>query len=203
MRSPRRGHARACGGWGVRSAVRLAALLGLVGFSVGAAACSSNSGSGRATTALPAPVVQGTILKVADFPAAVAAVVVERGEPQQLVEVNATPDGVNVFVPAGATNEVAYFYANGQLQAPGAPVPISSAPFDPAGIDLGLGATLVRRTQEQFPGATVVSVALLQLPDQGVRWALRSRSARGGLLNALYTTAGELVSVTPASDPAG
>lgn len=147
--------------------------------------------------------VQGTILKVADFPAAVAAVEAERGGAQQLVEVNATPDGVNVFVPADDANEVAYFYADGQLQAPGAPAPISSAAFDRAGIDLGLGAALVQRTQEQFPGATVVSVALLQLPDQGVRWALRSRSARGGLLNAIYTATGELVSVAPATEPAG
>jgi hypothetical protein len=167
-------------------------------------ACSSaGRGSASSSTGPATSVVQGTILKVADFPAAVAAVEAARGGPQQLVEVNATPDGVNVFAAADATHEVAYFYEHGTLQAPGAPAPISSAPFDRTGIDLGLGSTLVERTQQQFPGATVVSVALLQLPDGGLRWALRSRSPLGGLLNVIYTPSGELVSVAPAQEPAG
>jgi len=147
--------------------------------------------------------VQGTLLKVADFPAAVAAVEAARGGPQQLVEVNANADGVNVFVAADPETEVSYFYTGGALQAPGQPVPISSAPFDHTGIDLTLGTELVQRTQDQFPGATVVSVALVQVPDDGLRWAIRSRSSRGGLLNVLYSPTGDLVTVAPAEEPAG
>ena len=79
----------------------------------------------------PRPVVQGTLLKVADFPAAVAAVEAARGGPQQLVEVNATPDGVNVFVAADAGHEVAVLlrgrHAAGARRSRHR---ISSAPFD-------------------------------------------------------------------------
>ena len=95
-----------------------------------------------------------------------------------------------MFVAADPQTEVSYFYEGGALQPAGPPAPISSAPFDHAGIDLTLGAKLVQRTQDQFPGATVVSVALVQVPDEGLRWAVRSRSSRGGLLNVLYSPTG-------------
>jgi hypothetical protein len=140
--------------------------------------------------------VAGTVLRTADFPAAVAAVEAERGPGQRYVEVNATPDGVNVFVAVDESDEVAYYFTDGRLEPPGEAAPQTSTPFTLDGIDLAIGERLVRETEERFPGATVVSAALVQLPE-GLRWALRSRSSQGGLLNVLFSPTGELTSVTP------
>jgi hypothetical protein len=157
------------------------------------AGCSAESaGPGPTTTTIAASVLQAD-----DFPAAVQAVEEARGGPQRYVELNATPDGVNVFVAVDASDEIAYYYTRGELEVPGPEQPQTSAPFTLEGIDVGLADDLVAQTQARFPGATVVSAALLHVPDQGLRWALRSRSARGGLLDVLYTPGGELVSVSP------
>jgi hypothetical protein len=173
--------------------------LGLAGLGAVAACSSDSSGSpgSAATPTRPAPVTQGTVLKVGDLAAAVQAVEATRGGPQRYVELNATPDGVNVFV-ADAGDELAYYYTGGQVQPPGAPVPQSSPPFTLDGVDLGLAPALVERTQQRFPGSVVTSLALVDVDDQGLRWALRSRSARGGLVNVFYTPTGELASVAPA-----
>jgi hypothetical protein len=157
-----------------------------------AGACSSEEAADPTTT-----VLTDTVLRVADFPAAVAAVEAERGPGQRYVELNATPEGVNVFVAVDATNEVSYYYRDGQLEPASAPQPQTSPPFTLDGLDLSLGERLVLDVQQRFPGATVVTAALVQLPE-GVRWALRSRSPQGGLLNVLFTPTGELASVAPA-----
>ncbi len=161
-----------------------------------AAGCSS--GTGAAAPTAPTAVT-GSVLAVGAVPAAVQAVEAARGGPQRYVEINATPDGVNVFVATDATNEVGYYFTGGRLEPAGAPEPQTSPPFELAGIDLALAAALVERTQQQLPGSTVVSVALVEVSGEGLRWALRSRSALGGLLNVLYTPAGDLVSVSPAT----
>jgi hypothetical protein len=183
----------------LRSSQLLFALgLGLTGLGA-VAACSSDSSGAPSSAATPTtvPVTQGTVLKVGDLAAAVQAVEATRGGPQRYVELNATPDGVNVFV-AEAGDELAYYFTGGQLQPPAAPVPQSSPPFTLDGVDLGLAPALVERTQQQFPGSVVTSLALVDVDDQGLRWALRSRSARGGLVNVFYTPTGELASVAPA-----
>ncbi len=147
--------------------------------------------------------MHGTILEVTDIPAAVRAVEAARHGRSRYVEINASADGVNVFVADSPTTEVAYFYAGGKLQPPGAPEAQASPPFDLGTIDPAVGARLVQQTQDHFPGATVTEVALLEVGDQGLRWALRSRSSRGGLLDSFYTPNGELASVAPApSQPA-
>jgi hypothetical protein len=138
-----------------------------------------------------------SLVKVGDFSAAVEAVEDERGEGQRYVEINATPEGVNVFVAVDDTDEVSYFFTEGGLEPAGEPTAQTSTPFTLDGVDLALGERLVDETHERFPGANVVSVALLQLPE-GLRWALRSRSIQGGLLNLLFTPTGQLVSVAPA-----
>jgi hypothetical protein len=165
--------------------------LGLVAMAGG---CSSVTGTTPASTATTAT---ASVLQADDFPAAIQAVEEVRGGPQRYVELNATPDGVNVFVAVDATDEVAYYYTDGALEAPGPEQPQTSTPFTLDGIDVGLADDLVTQTQARFPGATVVSAALVHVPDQGLRWALRSRSARGGLLDVLFTPGGELVSVAP------
>jgi hypothetical protein len=157
------------------------------------AGCSGRDEDAASTTT----VATTTVLRAADFPDAVAAVEAERGPGQRYVEINATPEGVNVFVAVDETNEVSYYFTDGALQPAGDPAPQTSKPFSVEGLDLSLGERLVLDVQQRFPGATVVSVALLELPE-GLRWALRSRSAQGGLLNVLFTPAGELSSVAPA-----
>jgi hypothetical protein len=127
----------------------------------------------------------------------VAAVEAERGPGQRYTEINATPEGVNVFVAVDGSDEVACYFTEGRLEPPGEATPQTSTPFTLDGIDLSLGDRLVQQTVERFPGATVVSAALVQLPE-GLRWAVRSRSAQGGLLNILFSPTGELLSVAPA-----
>ena len=78
------------------------------------AGCSGGEPTSPATTA-----AAGSVLRTADFPAAVAAVEAERGPGQRYVEINATPEGVNVFVAVDAEDEVAYYFTDGRLEPPG------------------------------------------------------------------------------------
>jgi hypothetical protein len=168
------------------------ALLGLV-------ACSSDEGgrgAGSSTT-----VKQGSELRAGDLGAAVAAVEAALGGPQQYAEINATTEGVNVFVASSATEEVAYFYRSDDaaLDPPAGPDPLQSTPFALDGVDVGIAPSLVQQLQEQFPGSEVVQLALVDIEEQGLVWALRSRSARGGLLNVFFSPSGALLAVDPAS----
>jgi hypothetical protein len=146
-------------------------------------------------------VKQGTELRVGDLPAAVAAVEAELGGSQRYAEINLTTGGVNLFVASSDTEELAYYYdsTTGELQAPDAPTPLSGPPFTLDDLDLTLAPSLVQQLQDQFPGSQVLQVAVVQLEDQGLVWALRSQSALGGLLNVFFAPTGALLAVDPAS----
>ena len=162
------------------------------------AACSSGEGSGTTTTGSTVAPVAGTPLRVDDVAAAVAAVEEARGGTQQYTEINAIPDGVNVFVALGGGQELDYFYADGGLQEPGAPTASQATPFTLDGVDLGAPSRLVEQVQQQFPGARVQQVALVHLPELGLVWGVRSRSVRGGDLNSFFSPDGtRLLSVVP------
>jgi len=146
----------------------------------------------------PSTTTSTTVLAVDDVVPAIAAVEAARGGAQQYTEINVNADGVSLFVLDASGQELAYFYGNGALQDPGAPTPSTGAPFTLDAVDRGVAPTLVRETQERFPGAEVTALALVSTPDTGLTWALKSRSPRGGVLNVLYSPNGELVSVSPA-----
>ena len=81
------------------------------------AGCSGGEPASSTTTATTA--AAGSVLRTADFPAAVAAVEAERGPGQRYVEINATPEGVNVFVAVDASDEVAYYFSRRSPRAAG------------------------------------------------------------------------------------
>ena len=110
----------------------LASLLVLMGCSGG-----SNSASTLTTVAV------GTVLRVSDIPAAVKAVEAARGGPQKYTEINAAPEGVNLFVATPDGKEHAYYYTNGHLEPPASPQPQSGTPFAVNGVSLGIGEQLV------------------------------------------------------------
>lgn len=159
------------------------------------AACSSGDGGGDT------PAVETTTpLRVADVPAAVAALEERLGGPQQYTEINTTTDGVNLFVATTPSTESPWFFrSGGGLEAPPADVAAAGTPFAVAGLDLSLGADLVLQVQRQLPGAVVLSCALVQVPDQGLVWALRSRSVRGGELDVLFAPDGRLLAGGPSA----
>jgi hypothetical protein len=140
----------------------------------------------------------GPQIRAGDIPAAVHAVEQAAGGPQRYTEINANIDGVTLFVASGATNEVSYFFHDGSLDPPGAPAPREDEPFALDGIPLEVGAQLVTRIEQQFKGAVVTKLALIDLPDQGLGWALTHRSAGGGLLNSFYAPTGEVKVAVPA-----
>ena len=143
------------------------------------AACSSPS---------PAP---GATSVAGEIPAAVAA-----SKAQRFTEINASVDGVTLFIADGAL-ERSVVYRSGRLDAPSAPQNGSGNPFDAAKVRLSLGADLVKQVEAQFPGSRVTTVALLEVPPNGLVWALRSRSSKGGLLNLLFTPDGAPLSAVP------
>lgn len=158
------------------------------------------SGKGEAIPA-PAPdtaVRATTVLAVDQLAPAVAAVEAARGGPQRYTEVNANADGVSLFVVVDDQHEAAYFFRSGALEAPGEPVALSATPFTLAGVDPTSAPELVRGTQQRFPGAQVTALALVQPSGRAPVWALKCRSARGGVLDVVYSATGVLVSVSPA-----
>src|SRR5262245_2947377 len=126
--------------------VLVTAVLALLGVS----ACSDGGGASSAGTSTT--LKQGTELRAGDLGAAVAAVEAALGGPQQYAEINATADGVNVFVASTTTDELAYFYRSGDavLDAPDAPDPLGSTPFALDGVDLAIAPSLVQQLQAQF-----------------------------------------------------
>ena len=159
------------------------------------AACSDGDGDRTIDTAVRV----GTVLAVDEVAPAIAALEAARGGAQRYTEINANADGVSLFVAVDEGHEVAYLYADGVLGPPDPPVPLTGAPFTLDGVDRHLAPELVRRTQQQLPGAEVTALALVQPPDVGLVWALKSRSPRGGVLNVLYSPTGQLLSVAPGS----
>jgi hypothetical protein len=172
---------------------RLTSTLAMVAAGV-LAACSGGGSSTPATTT-----ASGTVLAVADIPAAVRAVKATVTGPPRFTEINATPGGVNVFLATGDGKELAYVYADGRLQPPPGPTARTGTPFALDGVAVDAGPRLVDDVQRRFPGATVVAAAIVALADQGVSWAFKSRSPRGGVLDVVYSPTGALRSVTPAS----
>lgn len=120
------------------------------------------------------------------------------GGPQRYSEINAIPGAVNLFVVRDDGAEDAWLYRGGDLEPPEAPAPLAHEPFGLDGVDIGAAPRLVEQVEADLPGATVVSAALVVVPEQGLSWALQSRSPRGGLLNVLFTPDGRLVSAYPA-----
>lgn len=170
---------------------------------LGTAGLLALAGCGGGDDARPTTTVRAeAALAVDEIAAAIAAVEEARGGPQRYTEINANVEGVTLFVAVDATSEVDYFYADGVLEPAGAPVARSSPAFALDGVASDIAPELVRATQERFPGATVTALALAQLGGDGVGggegapvWALRSRSARGGVLDVVYSPACELISV--------
>jgi hypothetical protein len=155
------------------------------------AACSGGGASG--------PKVETTTpLRIADVPAAVAAVEQRLGGPQRYTEINATPDGVNLFVATAAGGESPWFYRSGKgLEPPPADGVAAATAFALDGIDVALGTELVLQVQRQFPEAVVTSIALVDLPGRGLVWAVRSRSPKGGELDVLFSPDGRVLSAAP------
>jgi hypothetical protein len=137
-------------------------------------------------------------IRAGDIPAAVQAVEKAAGGPQRYTEINANTDGVTLFVASGDADEVSYFFHDGMLDPPGAPTPRQDERFALDGIPLDVAAQLVDRIEQQFKGAVVTKLALIDLPDQGLGWALTHRSASGGLLNSFYSPTGEVKVAVPA-----
>jgi hypothetical protein len=171
------------------------------------AACSSGDDGGDAgapdggdtTPATASAEVQTTTpLQADEIPAAVAALEQRLGGPQEYTEINAIPEGVNLFVAIEEGQEAPWFYrSEGGLEPPPAFSDAAGEPFSVEGVDLALADDLVLQVQRQFPGAVVTSVALLDVPDQGLVWALRSQSPRGGVLQVTFSTDGRVLSATP------
>jgi hypothetical protein len=137
-------------------------------------------------------------VRAADIPAAVRAVEQAAGGPQRFTEINVNADGVTLFVASGDTDEISYFFHDGTLDPPSTPSPRQDEPFALDGVPLDVGAQLVTRIEQQFKGAVVTRLALIDLPDQGLGWALTHRSASGGLLNSFYSPTGEVKVAVPA-----
>jgi hypothetical protein len=137
-------------------------------------------------------------IRAGDIPAAVQAVEKAAGGPQRYTEINANTDGVTLFKASGDADEVSYFFHDGTLDPPGLPAPRQGEPFALDGIPLDVGGQLVSRIEDQFKGAVVTKLALVDLPGQGLGWALTHRSASGGLLNSFYSPTGEVKVAVPA-----
>jgi hypothetical protein len=149
------------------------------------AACSRHASS-------PAPT-----LPVRDVPAAVAAVQA-LAPAAQFTEINASPDGVNVFAVTAPGKERSYLYTQGKLGEPGPEQSAEGDPFALTGVGLDQATKLAAFVAKQYPGSKVTSVALTVVKPNGLVWAVRSQSVKGGLLNSLFTPDGQLISAFPA-----
>jgi hypothetical protein len=147
--------------------------------------CSSS----RATT-------NSTVLPLGDLPGAVAAVqAVIPGA--KFTEINVSPAGVTLFAVPLPGQERSYLYLAGKLGEPGPDAPSLGEAFALEGISLDQGAKSAAFVAHQFEGAEVTSVALVRVKPNGLVWAIRSRSVKGGLLNNLFSPDGHLISAFP------
>jgi len=151
------------------------------------AGCSGDDSSTRPPAELP----------VDQIAPAVHALEARLGGPQRYTEINAATEGVNLFVAVGGDQEQGWFYRGGQLEPPTEAKEREGAPFDLTSVTIDVGPKLVQQVEQQFPGATVTGVALLDVEGQGLVWALRSKSAKGGELNLFYGPDGTLRAVSP------
>ena len=136
-------------------------------------------------------------LHIEDVAAAVAAV--EAKLPgAQYTEINVAHEGVNLFVVASPGRERSYLYAAGQLNAPTPEQPVEGEPFAVTGVPLDQAAKVEAFVTKQFKGSTVTSVALVVVKPNGLVWAVRSQSVKGGLLNSFFSPDGKIISALPA-----
>ena len=132
-------------------------------------------------------------LRVADIPAAVAAVEQRTGGPQRYSEIKAGADGVNVFVVVDDTHDQVWFFDGHTLQGPGDPEPIEGrTPFTVDVVKLDVAPKLARFVLDHDPQATLVDLTLLR-QGESVIWAIAARSPRGGRVESFFTADGVFI----------
>jgi hypothetical protein len=148
-----------------------------------------------------APKVTGPVLPVKDVPAAVRAVEALNvlSDVHNYTEINVVPEGVNVFSVTSPGKERAYLYSGGKLGEPGPEMASQGESFTLRGIPLEQAAKVSAYVTKQFKGSTVTQVALVTVKPNGLVWAVRSQSAKGGLLNTLFSPDGKIISTLPAN----
>ncbi len=141
------------------------------------------------------------MLPVNDVPAAVRAVeaLSASNDARNYTEINVVPDGVNVFAVTSAGKERAYLYSGDKLGEPGPETPSEGEPFTLRGIPLEQAAKVSAYVTKQFKGSIVAQVALVVVKPNGLVWAVRSQSGKGGLLNTLFSPDGKIISAVPAN----
>jgi uncharacterized protein RhaS with RHS repeats len=154
------------------------------------AACSSS-----------APKAIGPVLPVQDVPAAVRAVeaLTVATDVRNYTEINVVPEGVNVFAVTSPGKERAYLYSGGKLGEPGPETTSEGESFTLRGIPLEQAAKVSAYVTKQFKGSTVTQVALVTVKPNGLVWAVRSQSGKGGLVNTLFSPDGQIISALPAN----
>jgi hypothetical protein len=141
---------------------------------------------------------KGPDLHIQDVAAAVAAVEAQRPG-SQYTEINMALEGVNLFVVTEPGRETPYLYAAGKLNAPAQGQSAEGEPFAVTGVPLDQAAKVSAFVTKEFKGSTITSVALVVVKPNGLVWAVRSQSARGGLLNSLFSPDGKMISALPAN----
>ena len=116
----------------------------------------------------------------------------------QYTEINMALEGVNLFVVTESGRETPYLYAAGKLNAPAQSQPAEGEPFAVTGVPLEQAAKVAAFVTKQFKGSTITSIALVVVKPNGLVWAVRSRSVKGGLLNSLFSPDGQIISTLPA-----
>jgi hypothetical protein len=129
-------------------------------------------------------------VRAADIPRAVAALEGRIGRNQRYTEINATADGVNLFVVQPDGQERAWFFANGTIEGPGTAAPAQAKAFALDGVDLSLALKIARGVVEQFPGSRLAGFALVDQQGRLI-WSARAVSSRGGTIEAYFTTDGQ------------
>ncbi len=148
-----------------------------------------------------APKVTGPVLPVNEVPAAVRAVEA-LGVPNDVrnyTEINVVTEGINVFAVTFPGKERAYLYSGGKLGDPGPETASEGEPFTLRGIPLEQAAKVSAYVTKQFKGSVVTQVALVIVKPNGLVWAVRSQSSKGGLLNTLFSPDGQIISTLPAN----
>lgn len=136
-----------------------------------------------------------------DVPAAVRAVeaLSVSSEGHNYTEINVVPEGVNVFAVTSPGKERAYLYSGGKLGEPGPETASEGEQFALRGIPLEQAAKVSTYVTKQFKGSTVNQIALVTVKPNGLVWAVRSQSGKGGLLNSLFSPDGKIISALPAN----
>ena len=131
-------------------------------------------------------------VRAGDIGRAVVTLEAKVGRGQRYTEINARPDGVNLFVVQPDGQEQDWFYADGVLQGPGNAAPAQAKPFAVGDIDLALAPKIARSVLDRFPGAKLTGFALVDQQGHLV-WSARWMSSRGGTVEVFFTTDGQLL----------